>query len=179
MKHQFEVKLRKWDLSDAPALAEYANNKKIADMLRDGFPYPYSIKDANNFIQAALKEDGTASLFAIDLDGEAIGSIGAIFKEDIYRLNVEIGYWLAERFWGQGITTQAIKLITGWVFENHDTERIYAEPFSDNTGSCRALEKSGYTLEARFSRNLIKNDLIKDSFIYSILRQKYFAAKKG
>ena len=166
--------LREWDLSDAPAVAEYANNPKIASQLRDGFPHPYSIRDANNFIQSAIMKDTSARLFAIDLNGEAIGSIGAIFKEDIYRLNVEIGYWLAEQHWGKGIATTAIRLITTWIFDNNsDIERVYAEPFADNAGSRRVLEKAGYVHEATFKRNVIKNGLIKDSMIYSLLRSVY------
>lgn len=168
------ITLRKWDLADAPAVAEYANNPKIASQLRDGFPHPYSIRDANNFIQSAIINDTSARLFAIDLDGEAIGSIGAMFKEDIYRLNVEIGYWLAEQYWGKGITTTAIRLITRWIFDkNIDIERIYAEPFADNAGSRRVLEKAGYMHEATFKRNVVKNGLIKDSMIYSLLRSTY------
>lgn len=169
-----KIVLREWNLSDAPGVAEYANNPRIASQLRDGFPHPYTIRDANNFIQSALAKDGSARLFAIDLNGEAIGSIGVMFKEDIYRLNVEIGYWLAEDFWGRGIATSAISLITRWIFENNnDIERIYAEPFADNHGSCRALEKAGYTHEATFKHNVIKNGIIKNSLIYSLLRSAY------
>lgn len=167
------VKIRSWDLSDAPYIAEFANNRNIADMLRDGFPYPYSIKDANNFIQAAIKKDASAHLFAIDYEGISIGSIGAIFKDDIYRLNVEIGYWLAEEYWGKGITTKAIMLISRYIFTSFDTLRIFAEPFADNIGSQKALEKAGFRKEARFKNNIIKNGIIKDSMIYAILREEF------
>lgn len=167
------IKIRRWDLSDAPQLAEFANNKKIADNLRDGFPYPYTIKDAHNFIQAALKNDLSASLFAIDLGGIALGSIGAMFKDDVYRLNVEIGYWLAEEYWGKGITVRAIRLIVKYIFDNFDTVRIYAEPFADNVASQRTLEKAGFRKEAYFKKNIVKNDIIKDSMIYALLREEY------
>ena len=173
MKESPEIIIRRWEINDASSVAIYANNKNIFDNLRDGFPYPYSLKDARDFIQMAMKKDSSTQLFAIDLNGEAIGSIGGIIKEDIYRLNAEVGYWLAEEFWGKGIITIAIKLITRHLFEQFNIERIYAEPFSDNIASQKALEKAGYKLEARFIRNIIKNDVIKDSLIYSMLRSEF------
>ena len=168
-----KIRLREWDHNDAPVVALYANNPRIASNLRDGFPYPYSLKDARSFISTALTDTSSAKLFAIDLEGRSIGSIGAMFKDDIYRLNVEIGYWLAEEFWGKGYTSRAIELITTYIFDNYDTERVYAEPFSDNTGSRRALEKAGFREEAYFRRNIIKNGVIKDSCIYAILRAEW------
>ncbi|HUS87002.1 MAG TPA: GNAT family protein [Bacteroidales bacterium] len=167
------IKLKKWDYADAASVSVYANNRKIADNLRDGFPHPYSLKDANNFIRDALRNDRSVQLFAIDLNGEAIGSIGAVFKEDVYRKNVEIGYWLAEDHWGKGYTLKAISLIIKYIFDNFDIERVYAEPYADNKTSVRVLEKAGFSLEARFRRNVIKNNIIKDSYIYSILRSEY------
>lgn len=166
--------IRKWDLADAPQLATFANNKMIADNLRDAFPYPYTIKDANNYIQAALHDDPSAKLFAIDLDGLAIGSIGAIFKNDVYRKNVEIGYWLAEEYWGKGIATASISLIVRYIYDNFDTIRIYAEVYGDNHASHRALEKAGFRKEGLFRKNIVKNDIIKDSIIYALLREEYF-----
>lgn len=166
--------IRKWDLADAPQLAIFANNKLIADNLRDTFPYPYTIKDANNYIQAAIKDDPSARLFAIDLNGLAIGSIGAIFKDDVYRKNAEIGYWLAEEYWGKGIATASISLIVRYIFDNFDIIRIYAEAYADNIASHRALEKAGFRKEGIFRKNIIKNNRIKDSLIYALLRDEYF-----
>jgi len=173
MDKRENIIIRKWDLSDAPQLATFANSKKIADNLRDAFPYPYTIKDANNYIQAAINDDQSAKLFAIDINGLAIGSIGAIFKNDVYRMNVEIGYWLAEEYWGKGIATTSILLIVKYIFDNFDTIRIYAETYADNIGSRKALEKAGFRKEARLKNSIIKNDIIRDSIIYALLREEY------
>jgi len=74
------------------------------------------------------------------------------------------------------IATKAIKAATSYAFRDFDIVRIYAEPFSDNAGSRKALEKAGFKLEATLKRNVIKNGIIKDSCIYSVLREdfKYF-----
>jgi RimJ/RimL family protein N-acetyltransferase len=163
--------LRPWSITDAPKLALIADNKKIADNLRDGFPYPYSLKDAKDWLNLILPENNPPRFFAITIDKQLIGSIGIVAKTDIYRKNFEIGYFLSEEFWGKGITTRAIKAATSYAFRDFDVVRIYAEPFADNSASRRALEKSGFRLEATLKNNVIKNGIIKDSCIYSILRE--------
>jgi RimJ/RimL family protein N-acetyltransferase len=170
------IVLRPWSIGDAGQLAVIADNKKIADNLRDGFPFPYSLKDAKNWLNIILPENYPPRFFAITIDKKLVGSIGIVTKTDIYRKNFEIGYFLAEEQWGKGIATQAIKAATSYAFKDFDIVRVYAEPFSDNIGSRRALEKAGFTLEATLRRNVVKNDIIKDSCIYSVLKEdfKYF-----
>jgi ribosomal-protein-alanine N-acetyltransferase len=170
------IVLRPWSVGDAGNLAKIADNKKISDNLRDGFPYPYSFKDAINWLNIILPENYPPKFFAITIDKKLVGSIGIVTKTDIYRKNFEIGYFLAEDNWGKGIATKAIKAATSYAFNDFDVVRVYAEPFSDNIGSRKALEKAGFTHEATFRRNVIKNDIIKDSCIYSVLKEdfKYF-----
>ncbi|MCX8131531.1 MAG: GNAT family N-acetyltransferase [Clostridia bacterium] len=169
-----KIILREWADSDAERLAEIANNKKIFDNLRDAFPHPYTIDDAREFI--ALQKDnnnGLSKIFAIVVDGRVAGSIGAFLKGDVYRKNAEIGYYLAEEYWGRGIMTKAVRLITAFLFENFDINRVYAEPFARNTGSRRSLEKAGFRLEAELKCNVVKNGIIEDSCIYAILKDEF------
>jgi ribosomal-protein-alanine N-acetyltransferase len=170
------IVLRPWSVGDAGNLAKIADNKKISDNLRDGFPYPYSFKDAINWLNIILPENYPPKFFAITIDKKLVGSIGIVTKTDIYRKNFEIGYFLAEDHWGKGIATRAIKAATSYAFKDFDIVRVYAEPFSDNIGSRKALEKAGFIHEATFRRNVIKNDILKDSCIYSVLKEdfKYF-----
>jgi ribosomal-protein-alanine N-acetyltransferase len=167
------ISLIPWAISDASELALIANNKKIADNVRDAFPFPYSLKNAQDWLDLILVENDPPRFFAITIDKQVVGSIGIVSKTDIYRKNVEIGFFLSEDFWGKGIATKAIKAATSYAFREFDIGRIYAESFSDNIGSRRALEKAGFTLEATLKRNIIKNGIIKDSCIYSVLREDY------
>lgn len=48
--------------------------------------------------------------------------------------------------------------------------RIYATPFGSNTVSQRALEKAGFTLEARLLGTLVKNGRAEDEWIYAVRR---------
>jgi [ribosomal protein S5]-alanine N-acetyltransferase len=165
--------LRPWSINDAVELTSIANNKNIADNLRDGFPFPYSINDAKNWINIILPENSPSRFFAIKVDKLLVGSIGIVTKTDIYRKNFEIGYFINQDYWGRGIATRAIKAATSYAFKTFDIVRIYAEPFADNLGSRKALEKAGFTLEATLKRNVIKNEIIKDSCIYSVLKEEF------
>ena len=165
--------MRPWSISDASHLALIADNKKIADNLRDGFPNPYSYKDALDWLNLILPENNPPRFFAITVDNQLVGSIGLVTKTDIYRKNFEIGFFLSENWWGQGIMTRAIKAAVSYSFRDFDIVRIYAETFSDNIGSRRALEKAGLKLEAVLRRSIIKNEIIKDSCIFSVLREDF------
>jgi [ribosomal protein S5]-alanine N-acetyltransferase len=167
------IVLRPWAISDALKLAIIANNKKIAENVRDGFPFPYSVKDAQEWLNIVLPENNPPRFFAIISDRQLVGSIGIITKTNIYRKNIEIGFFISEDFWGKGIATKAIKAATSYAFRDFDIARVYAEVFSDNAGSRRALEKAGFSLEAILKKSIIKNNSIKDSCIYSVLREDF------
>jgi [ribosomal protein S5]-alanine N-acetyltransferase len=165
--------LREWQDKDAKSLTEAANNINIFNNVRDLFPSPYTLKDAQFWIRLCQNTKGPVTSFAIDVGGVAVGNISIMLKEDIYRSNVEIGYFLDERYWGHGIMTEAIKAITQYAFQSFPINRAYAEPFENNHGSRKALEKAGYACEAVFSKNIIKNGKLINSCIYSILKSDF------
>ena len=168
-----DFNLREWRADDAQSVAGYADNIKIAANLRDAFPHPYTLQNARDFIAACLAADAGRKCFrAIDVKGEAVGSIGVFAGDDVYRKSAEIGYWLAEPYWGNGIVTEAIRRICADVFSRGDIVRIHAEPFSCNTGSRRALEKAGFTLEGVLKDSVFKNGRLMDSCMYALLKEE-------
>ena len=164
-------KIRKWELSDAIDLAAALSNTKIQDNLRDGLPYPYTEQDGIDYICAMLSADENETFaFAITADGKFIGSIGAFRQGNIHRLTAELGYYIAEPYWGKGLMTEAVRQICRLVFEKSDIIRIYAEPFAHNAASCRVLEKAGFQYEGTLRKNAVKNGTIMDMRIYSLLK---------
>jgi RimJ/RimL family protein N-acetyltransferase len=163
------ARIRKFRAEDAEGVQRYANNRKIWLNVRDIFPHPYTLEDARGFI-AFVAGQKPLTTFAIATEAEAIGCIGLRLGEDVHRKTAELGYWLGEPFWGRGIMTAAIAAFTDWAFANIDLERIYSEPFADNTASTRALEKAGFTREARLRANVFKDGKVLDSMIYARLR---------
>lgn len=164
-------RIRKWELSDAKDLAIALSNKKIQNNLRDGLPYPYTEKDGADFISAMLSADENDTFaFAIMADNKVVGSIGVFRQGNIHRLTAELGYYVAEEYWGKGIMTKAVKQICEYVFGKSDIIRIYAEPFAYNIASCRVLEKVGFQYEGTLRSNAVKNGKVIDMKMYSLLK---------
>ena len=164
-------KIRRWELSDARNLATALSNKKIQDNLRDGLPYPYTEKDGKEFISTMLAaNENDTFAFAITVNGKVIGSIGAFRQTNIHNKTAELGYYIAEEYWGKGIMTEAVKQLCDYVFSHTDIIRIYAEPFSYNIGSCRVLEKAGFQYEGTLRSNALKNGNVLDMKMYSKLK---------
>ena len=145
----------------------YANNPKVANNLTDQFPHPYSKEAGTKFINYASQGE-PKTIFAIEVNGLAAGGIGLHLQSDIMKLNAELGYWLAEDFWGKGIVTRAVIEIVTYGFNNLDITRLYARPFGSNIASQKVLEKAGFTLEARFEKTIIKNHQLHDELYYAI-----------
>ena len=139
-----KISLRKWQREDAKALAALLNNPNILKNLRDGIPYPYTEKDALEYINIMLNTNAYA--YAVCADSIVVGSIGVFRQENIHFRTAELGYYLSEDYWGKGIMTEAVKQICQELFEKTDLLRIYAEPFADNIGSRRVWKKRGFSM---------------------------------
>ncbi len=163
-----EFKLRPWNMNDLDSVWKHANNPNITKFMSDGFPG--NKNKWRSFLEFA-SNDETILYRAIEINGEAAGGTGISPQKDYRRKNAELGYWLSEDYWGLGIMTRAIGEIVKLSFDKFDINRIFATPFETNYASHRVLEKAGFTLEARFEKNLIKNGELLDELVYAIRRQ--------
>ncbi|MCX6208618.1 MAG: GNAT family protein [Bacteroidetes bacterium] len=159
--------LRTWQETDASSLAKYANNYNIAKNLTNQFPHPYTIENAKQFIAMAMSKTPN-HIFCIDINSEAIGGIGVHPQQDVQCKNAELGYWLAEPFWNNGIISKAIPKVIDYGFKTFNINRIFARPYGTNVASQKVLEKCGFILEARFEKTFYKNDEYQDELIYAI-----------
>lgn len=163
--------LRPWQAEDAKAVAAAANNPKIAANLRNVFPNPYTLKDAEWYVSDCIAQGEDRQLSrAILIEGKAAGSIGVFVKDDVYERSAELGYWLAEPYWGHGVMTRAVRQICREAFARFDILRIFAEPFADNLGSRRVLEKAGFTCEGTMRNGVFKNGQVHSYCMYALLR---------
>ena len=150
------------------SLVKHANNRNVWLNLRDRFPHPYTRTDALDWIQGSLSEKPETN-FAIDLFGEAVGGMSFELKTDVERYSAEVGYWLGEAFWGQGICTSALKEATKYAIETYHLNRIFAVPFSENLASRRVLEKAGYSKECTMRRSAFKDGRFVDEVLYAFV----------
>jgi [ribosomal protein S5]-alanine N-acetyltransferase len=164
--------VRHWRMGDADALLRHADNINVARQLRDRFPHPYTRANASLFLKAATSAAEPSNL-AIDVDGEAVGAIGYVPGMDVERYSAEIGYWLGESYWGRGIVTEALQLVTEYVFTTGNLLRLFALPFADNVGSLRVLEKAGYVREATLRSSSVKYGQPRDQALYARINEHW------
>lgn len=162
--------LRPFKLSDAKSVTENANDLEIARNVGPSMPYPYTIgcgeywvKLQSNIRRRKNRDDFS---FAIVVDGKSVGSISLMKLE--YGYKCEIGYWLGRNFWGHGIMSEAVRLVSKFGFETFKLERIYAGVAYWNKGSTKVLEKQGYKLEGVQQKDFKDRDgKFKKSFLYA------------
>jgi RimJ/RimL family protein N-acetyltransferase len=159
-------RIRNFLETDIQSIVHHANNKKIAENLRDIFPHPYTIEDAETWLKH-VKTQKPVTDFAVANSKEAIGGIGLEFLGDIHYKTAGLDYWLGEEYWGRGIMTNVVMEFTKYAFNVYDLIRIFAHVFDTNPASARVLGKAGYTFEGKLRKNAIKNGKILDQLLFS------------
>jgi len=158
--------IREWRRKDADDILVHANDKEVWRNLTDRFPFPYTKRDALDWIDFNLNSRPPMN-FAIEIEGLAVGGIGIGIRDDVRRRSAEIGYWLGRKYWGQGIITEALQAFTDYAFKNFDLCRLEASVFEWNPASMRVLEKAGYEKEARLKKAATKDGQTIDLVIYA------------
>jgi RimJ/RimL family protein N-acetyltransferase len=167
--------IRPYHPSDAPSLAAAANNLAVGLFLRNCFPNPYTLADAEWWISHCESSKPVYNWALVHpTTGEIMGGIGLRPGQDVHCRSAELGYWLAEGNWGKGIMSEAAGLFVSWCFEHfEDLVRIHADVFDGNEGSKRVLEKSGFLFEGRIRRAIWKNGVLRDALVHSVIREDW------
>ncbi len=163
--------LRPYRKSDAPAVARNINDQKIYRYTLH-IPYPYHLSDATKWFKKIIPEYRKAHPscihFALEMEGEIVGCVGLSNIE--LKHKAEIGYWLARRYWGQGIVPEAVKLVTVFAFNKLKLRRIYAYTFPANKQSARVMQKNGFKREGLLYEATKKDGKFRDEYIWAKLK---------
>ena len=163
------IVIRPWCEGDEEDLVRHANDREVWRNLSDRFPHPYTLETAKSWIERCRTLEKLALALAIEAEGEAIGGIGLEPKEDIYQRTAVLGYWLGRDFWGQGIATEAVRLMVDYGFHEAGFARIQATVFEWNPASARVLEKAGFRFEARLRKAAFKDGELIDTMLYALI----------
>ena len=174
------INLRILKKSDANAIYEGVSNPEVSRYI-PLIPKPYKLEDANWFISHTKKSYRKKSSYelAIELKKEKkiVGMIGLTnLNQESKR--AEIGYWLNQNYWRQGIISEALELLVDYGFTQLELEKITAKVLHENEGSAKLLTKHGFTLEGRLRRETYTNDQWYDDLVYSILKEEYQTLKR-
>lgn len=154
-------RLRPWHPDDLQSLLKHANDPEVSRGLRDRFPYPYTREDGEAFLAGRVLAPGTLNL-AIEIDGHACGSIGAQPGTAERGHTAELGYWLGQAQWGQGVMTRVVGLFAPWVMDELRLFRLQAEVLDFNEGSARVLLANGFTEEGTARCAVYKRGVLHD-----------------
>jgi ribosomal-protein-alanine N-acetyltransferase len=163
------MEFRLYNLDYADTFAQMRNNPNVLDNGYDKTPNPFTKQDAIDFMNIQLSKK-KPQRFLIFYNNELAGEVGISIQDDVHRLCAEIGYFIAEPFWGKGLATQAVKKMTDYTFENFEIVRMVAGVFEFNKASMKALEKNGYYLESIRKKAVIKKGEIIDDYIWVKLK---------
>jgi RimJ/RimL family protein N-acetyltransferase len=161
--------VRDWDRSDKPSLLRVADNRSVWRNLTHKFPHPYTAADADRWFDI-LDRLPLRTHWAIEVDGQAVGGIGAEPGEGVDARSAHFGYWLGEAYWGRGIMSAACRATSDLLLTQFDFERLEARVFAWNPASMRVLEKCGFEREGVLRRSVFKDGLLIDAVLYARVR---------
>lgn len=153
--------LRPWEDSDAECLYHFARNPKIGPIA--GWPPHESVEDSLNIIRTVFSKKET---YAVTKDNIPIGCVGLLFHPDTNHWwgdgAAELGYWIAEEYWGNGYAVEASEILIKRAFDDLDVKQIYASYRIENTQSKRVLEKLGFKHYAELTNKNYKNEYFNE-----------------
>lgn len=155
-----KISIRLVSESDAPRMAELANDPDIKRFVSDAFPYPFHLGDAEARIAKAKAESPLRSFAIAGPQNEFCGWIMLKPQTDVARVSTEIGYWLGKPYWGQGYGREAIGLATKYAFETLGVSRVYGKVLSHNLASQKVMLANGYVQESTHPFAVLKDGML-------------------
>ena len=160
-----KLQLRRFGTADIEQLPALCNDAGLAANLRDTFPHPYGLPEAEFFVgQIATQNE----VFAVCMADQLVGCVGGIFRQDVHRDCIEVGYWVGRAFWGQAVATRALRLLCAHLIATQSALlRLEADVFGGNEGSARVLENNGFVREGTRLRRVRKGAEVRDEWLYA------------
>jgi RimJ/RimL family protein N-acetyltransferase len=116
-----------------------------------------------------MTKDEGQCFFIEKKDGKKIGVIMQVKADG----RVGIGYDLLAEERGKGHATEAVQIITDYLFLTKNIVRIQAETDPENKASWRVLEKAGFSKEGVMRKAFFTRGQWKDTAMYSLLREDW------
>ena len=169
LEHETRLTQLHWD--DQGSIIKYLNQTETFHNHIGVIPYPYTELDAQQWmtksLRTTLRHDRCRHWAIRPREGEAIGGIG--LNSLTPNESAEIGYWLAQPFWGRGIVTSAVDAVCRFGFDEYGLQKIYARVLGCNPGSQRVLEKCGFLLEGKLRQHHYQDGHCHDLLYYGKL----------
>ena len=158
------LSLKTFSTKHKVSLVNCLNSPNVTRFLSSRIPSPYTEDDATWWIEHGSKN---GIIRAVEVDGKFAGCVGAEPGQFEYAYAAEVGYWLAEPFWGKGYASKALALLIDEVQNTSEIVRLHASVFEGNQTSCKVLENCGFILEGRFKKAVYKQGEFYNTHLYA------------
>lgn len=168
-----QIHLSQITWSDKPQYLEHLNATDIFQKnTGSSLPFPYLDIDAETWIsqvvRGTLEGDRRRDWAIRNSQDVLLGSIGLF--DLVPGERAEIGYWLAQPYWGQGLMSRIVRRLSDFAFEQYQLQRLFGQVFATNTASARVLEKAGFLLEGTLRNHFFKDGQVSDVKIFGLTR---------
>lgn len=170
-----DLRLRRWRADDLDSLLRHADDPEVARTTSDRFPHPYTRADGEAFL-AGKVVDFAQPTFAIEIAGEACGSVGVRGFAGERAHTAELGYWLGRAHWGRGRMTRIVGRYAPWVMRALRLYRLQATVLDVNPASARVLLANGFAEEGVQRRAVVREDGPHDLRMFALTRASLDAA---
>ncbi|MCI1219316.1 MAG: GNAT family N-acetyltransferase [Bifidobacterium sp.] len=176
--------LRPWkvnDCDDAQSLFRYASNPKVGPS--GAWPVHTSVENSMEIIRDVLSVPENYAV-VLKATGEPIGSIGLIAlsdricpRDDKPSDAMELGYWIGEPYWGQGLIPEAAREVLRHGFEDLRLAAIWGTHNVENHKSERVMDKLGLSwvrVAEHVRMPLLPGEVYRDEAVRRLTRDEYF-----
>jgi RimJ/RimL family protein N-acetyltransferase len=164
------VILRPLERGDLERCVRWINDPDVTRYL--GKTFPFSFYQEEKWFEK-MSEDKNTKIFAIEVDGTHIGTIGL---HDMNRKdnNVDLGILIGEKeYWGKGCGTDAIKTLLRFVFHQMNFHRVYLTVYDFNKRAIRCYEKCGFKTEVVMRQWYFADGEYHDTHLMGILEEEF------
>lgn len=182
--------LRPWhvdDDADARALFRYASSPNVGPAA--AWPAHRSVADSARIIRDTLSAPETYAV-VLKENGEPVGSVGLKpLSSDIAgdyadgtrpqtKHALELGYWIGEPYWGQGLIPEACRELLRHGFEDLQLDAVWGTHDVENIKSSRVMDKLGLKRIgiAEHVHMELLGDVYRDEVIRRITRNEWKAS---
>jgi RimJ/RimL family protein N-acetyltransferase len=170
---------------DASSMSLNANSPAVAKYMSLAFPTPYTRASADTWIAQNIGPQRPSHFCICERSSSdaIIGGIGFKPGADVESHTAEVGFWIGEKYWGKGYTTEALEAFTRWTFEEWEgkdsqrLERLWGGVCGGNVASMRCFEKCGYAHEGVMKGHVKKHGETMDMHVFGLTKEDWRARK--
>jgi ribosomal-protein-serine acetyltransferase len=135
-----------------------------------------TLENSKHFIQSTIEQHELNLGFQCGIwFHDTFAGIIGFQRIDWMNRNVEIGYWLGEKFQGHGIMTKACRTLVDFAFYEYQLHRVQIRCATGNTKSHAIIERLGFIKEGKTRQAEFLYDLYVDLYIYGMTADEWKA----